>query len=78
VVSSELARAEGTPLSFFSFTPIGLIILLLGIIYMLAVRGWLATPTEKDAETANTNSIHDLIEEYGLHERTKRFVVRNG
>lgn len=76
VVNSELVRTEGIRFSFFSFTPIGAVVLTLGILYMLTVRRWLADPTDETSEIVNSHSIKDLIEEYGLYERTKRFVVR--
>ncbi len=38
VVNSELLREGLHGFSFFSVTPIGLVVLLLGVVYMLAVR----------------------------------------
>lgn len=76
VVNSELVRTEGIRFSFFSFTPIGAVVLLLGILYMLVARRWLDVPADETSEIVNSHSIKDLIEEYGLYERTKRFVVR--
>lgn len=77
VVNAELVRQEGIRLSFFSFTPIGIVILTLGIFYMLTVRRWLSATTEETEQVQHNHSIQDLIEEYGLQERTKRFVVRS-
>jgi hypothetical protein len=52
VVHSELQR-EGFPgFGFFSFTPFGLPILLMGILYMLLVRRWLAAPAAEEAAGA--------------------------
>ena len=78
VVNSELVRSADIRFSFFSFTPIGAVILALGIFYMLFVRRWLATADEEEKETVNDHSINDLIEEYGLRKRTKRMVVLAG
>ncbi|STU95703.1 transport protein [Klebsiella pneumoniae subsp. ozaenae] len=59
VVNSELLREGLHGFSFFSVTPIGLVVLILGIVYMLAVRFMLktdnATPHamgEKEAPSA--------------------------
>ena len=42
VVNSELVRSGATGFHFFSFTPFGLPVLVLGIGYMLFARRWLA------------------------------------
>ncbi len=44
VVNSELVR-EGLPsfFSFFSITPIGIAVLIAGVLYMLVVRRWLGS-----------------------------------
>src|SRR5262249_47152396 len=43
VVSSELERHDFKGFSFFAFTPFGVPILTLGIVYMLFARRWLTT-----------------------------------
>ncbi|SCX79589.1 SLC13 family permease [Basfia succiniciproducens] len=77
VVNAELARIDNLRFSFFSFTPIGLTILVIGIFYMLLVRRWLSSPSEELKQKQKKDSITDLIEEYQLHQRTKRFVVKS-
>ena len=76
VVNAELVRVNAGRFSFFSFTPIGLLVLVLGIVYMLIVRRWLSSSDEHTTETVNRHSIDDLIDSYHLHERVKRFVVK--
>ena len=49
VVNSELERHGVPGFGFFSFTPFGLPILVLGIVYMLFVRRWLPTASEPKA-----------------------------
>jgi len=78
VVNAELVRAQAGRFSFFSFTPIGLCVLVLGIVYMLLVRRWLSSAQENTSETMQRHSINDLIDGYHLHERMKRFVVKSG
>ncbi len=78
VVNAELIRAAGERLSFFSFTPIGLVVLIIGIVYMLIARNWLGGAEDERNQSAGRRSIRELIDEYNLQERTKRFVVRAG
>lgn len=78
VVNAELLRFEQQGLSFFSFTPIGAVILFLGILYMLFARHFLGESQETDESEINHHSMQDLIKEYQLETRMKRFVVRQG
>lgn len=78
VVNAELVRVHAGRFSFFSFTPIGLLVLAFGIVYMLVARRWLSSSDEKNMETVDRHSIEDLIESYHLHDRIKRFVVKTG
>ena len=72
VVNSALRDANLTPFNFFSFTPIGLIILVIGIIYMLFARRFLVSPNEKNI-TSHTGKRHltDLIKNYKLSGRSR-------
>ena len=57
IVSSELVREGFRGLSFFSVTPVGIIVLLMGVGYMLVARNWLASSKEdrnKDGWTRRT------------------------
>lgn len=75
VVHSELVRSGLTGFSFFAFAPIGLSVLLVGIGYMLVVRGWL-TPRSATIDNSETrHGLADLIKEYRLPERERRLKV---
>ncbi|BFU60992.1 SLC13 family permease [Rodentibacter sp. JRC1] len=78
VVNAELIKDTGSRLRFFDFTPIGLVVLLLGIGYMLLIRRWLGSNIDTEQQNNNQRSMAELIDEYGLRDRTKRFVVRTG
>ena len=78
VVNAELIKDTGTRLRFFDFTPIGLVILSLGIGYILLIRRWLGANGAAENQDNNQRSMAELIDEYGLRDRTKRFVVRTG
>src|SRR5262245_16162575 len=75
VVNSELVREGSEGLRFFSFTPFGLPILVLGIIYMAFARRWLAGNSDRHAATASRPSLHDWITEYRLADREYRVRV---
>jgi di/tricarboxylate transporter len=47
VVNSELVRGGADGFHFFSFTPFGVPILPLGIVYMLFARRWLSKPSRR-------------------------------
>lgn len=73
VINAELINLTKQRFDFFSFTPIGIVILLLGIVYMLVARRWLGQAENEESESVNRHSIQDLIEDYQLQARTKRF-----
>lgn len=75
VVNSELMRSGAEGFRFFSFTPFGLPILVLGIGYMLFARRWLATKSGDGNSTSGRPSLRDWIEEYKLAEREHRVRV---
>jgi di/tricarboxylate transporter len=61
VVNSELVRHRITGFTFFSFTPFGVPVLLLGILDMLFARRWLAANSRRDAGDAHSVSLPDWI-----------------
>ena len=79
VVNSELLREGLHGFSFFSATPIGLVVLILGIVYMLAVRFMLKTDNGDSARDGRKRStFRDLIREYHLTGRARRLAIRPG
>src|SRR5262245_56322936 len=70
VVNSELERHGVEGFRFFSFTPFGLPILVLGIIYMVFARRWLSTTSE--AKASHRPSFSNWIAEYKLADREYR------
>jgi len=71
VVNSELVRGGADGFHFFSFTPFGLPILALGIVYMLFARRWLAAKSDAKA-TSSRPSLRDWIKDYQLADREQR------
>ena len=80
VVNSELQREGLQGFSFFAVTPIGLLVLLLGIAYMLLARCWLVLPADQDQLGAarHRRTFRDLIRDYKLTGRARRLSVRPG
>lgn len=75
VVNSELVRGEHAGFHFFAFTPFGVPILGLAIVYMLFARRWLPSEASDAARASRGPSLADWIEEYKLSEREYRLRV---
>lgn len=75
VVHSELRRAGLEGFSFFSFAPIGLAILVLGVLYMLVVRRWLGQSSDTPGTGEPRDTIAALAQRYRLPERERRLRV---
>jgi di/tricarboxylate transporter len=75
VVNSELVRSGEGGFQFFSFTPFGAPILLLGVGYMLFARRWLSTKFEGGNRTSGRPSLRDWVQDYKLTEREHRVRV---
>src|SRR5262245_34905620 len=78
VVNSELVRQSGSGFHFFSFTPIGLPILLVSIAYMLIARRWLQPGSASNARKMAQPGWRDWITNYGLEDRELRLRVSEG
>jgi di/tricarboxylate transporter len=75
VVNAELVRHGSAGFQFFSFTPFGVPILILGIAYMLFARRWLASGHGDEHASASRVTLHDWIEQYRLAGREHRVRV---
>ncbi len=76
VVNSELARAGHAGFGFFDFTPMGLVVLGLGIGYMLLLRQRIGPAALETGQTANPRRrLRDLAAEYALPGRARRLRV---
>lgn len=77
VVHAELKRAGLEGFGFFSMTPVGLAVLVLGIAYMLLVRRWLTPRGDDGHANAPRLTLADLARAYRLDERERRLRVRS-
>jgi len=75
VVNSELVRHGLTGFHFFSFTPVGLVVLLLSTAYMLVARRWLPDRSAGEPRQVGRPTLPDWIEKYGLADRELRLRV---
>lgn len=80
VVSSELMRDGNHGFGFFSVTPIGVVVLLLGIAYMLVARFWLSgvDPLAANKEGWKRKTFRELIRDYKLTGRARRLAILPG
>ena len=69
----------GVPdISFFTFLPVGLITLTVGIVFLMPLTKWVLTPKEKGKDTkVQGKSLKSLVKEYGLAENLFRVYVKN-
>jgi len=75
VINAELVRSGLPGFSFFSFTPLGLVILVLGIGYMLIVRNFFKLGSDHNSKRARFTLI-DLAKSYELDKREAQFKVQ--
>ncbi len=75
VVNAELIREGVHGFGFFSFTPFGLPVLVLGVIYMLAARRLLNAAPATPSATGRRPSLRDWIAQYRLSDRAYRVRV---
>ncbi|KAE9533420.1 citrate transporter [Ursidibacter arcticus] len=75
VAHSELVKAGFEGFSFFSFTPVGVAVLALGIGYMLIARRWLDNGENVSTERNARSSMHQFIDEYQLAGRAKMTII---
>jgi len=76
VVNSELIRQGEPGFRFFTFTPFGIPILGLAVLYMLAVRRWFPSGREQDGHAATRRpTMSDWVLHYRLAEREHRLRI---
>lgn len=78
VVSDLLAENGFQPFGFFDYTPIGLILLLVGILYIALAGRWLLPDRKSGTELQRVDSPEELMELYKLPEDLYRLRIRQG
>lgn len=78
VVNSELINQGLEGFGFFSITPIGLLVLVAGILYMLVARYFLSGSSSNKQNQTYKRTFRDLIRDYKLAGRARRLKVAKG
>lgn len=79
IVNAELQRRGTEGFGFFDFTPMGLLILACGMLYLLFVRRFLGggQGTRKPELSRPRRRLRELLEDYRLGGRVRRLLVGN-
>ena len=75
VVSTQLERAGLAPFGFFSFTPIGLLVLVIGIGYLVLIGQRLLPIQKNETGGRARHSLIELAEAYGLKGNVQRLRI---
>ena len=80
VVEEVLSNAGFTDLSFFSFTPIGVICVLIGLVVLIPLSKFFLVKKEdgKDTKTTTGHSPKELAKKYQLSDNLYRIQIRPG
>lgn len=78
VISETLEDAGYAPLSFFSFLPVGLVVIAIGILFLLPMSKTLVKKQKSKNKDTTAKSPDELAEEYGLTGNLYRFRVPAG
>lgn len=75
VVSAALDDAGYAPFGFFSFTPIAMLVLIVGLLYMSLAAHRLLRRTEPDTGRRDGVTIVELAREFGFHQQIRSLQV---
>lgn len=67
IIQDTLVQAGYPALSFFSFLPVGVVCLLVGVLVLIPLSRWFLSPKQKEnAAQESGKSLKQLVKEYGL------------
>ena len=75
VIDEVLTEAGYQPLAFFSFFPVGIIVIAIGIIVLMPLSKIFLSKSQGSKKKKNTKSLDDLVDEYRLLDNLHRFIV---
>ncbi len=79
VINQELISADGTTgLGFFDFLPVGIIVILIGIAYLLPMSKTLIKKQQGRKKRKRGKTLNELVEEYQLQDNLCRYLVPAG
>ena len=77
IVSDTLVNAGFEPLGFFSFLPVGLITLVVGILYLLPATKIFLSPKDRSKDSRKSGkSFKELVNEYGVTDNLFRVHIK--
>ncbi len=78
IVSDTLQNAGFEPLGFFTFLPVGLVTLAVGVLYLLPMTKLVLVPKEKGKDRkAKSKSLKELVNEYGVTDNLFRIHIKD-
>lgn len=75
VIDEVLTEAGYQPLAFFSFFPVGIIVIAIGIIVLMPLSKIFLSKSLGSKKKKNAKSLDDLVDEYRLLDNLHRFIV---
>ena len=75
VIDETLTDAGFEPLSFFSFFPVGIIVIAIGIIVLMPLSRIFLSKKQNGKKKKMTKSLDDLVDEYRLLDNLHRYIV---
>ena len=75
VIDEVLTAAGYQPLAFFSFFPVGIIVIAIGIIVLMPLSKILLSKSQGSKKKKNAKSLDDLVDEYRLLDNLHRYIV---
>ena len=75
VIDETLTDASFEPLSFFSFFPVGIIVIAIGIIVLMPLSRIFLSKKQNAKKKKKTKSLDDLVDEYRLLDNLHRYIV---
>ena len=77
IVSDTLVSAGYEPLGFFSFLPVGIVTLVVGILYMLPATKMLTAKEKAKDKKNGGKSLKELVKEYGVTDNLFRVHIKS-
>ena len=75
VIDEVLTAAGYQPLAFFSFFPVGIIVIAIGIIVLMPLSKIFLSKSQGNKKKKNAKSLDDLVDEYRLLDNLHRYIV---
>ena len=75
VIDEVLTEAGFKPLAFFSFFPVGIIVIAIGIIVLMPLSKIILSKKQNGKKKNNRKSLDDLVDEYQLLDNLHRYIV---